>query len=133
MFVLSEDAQQSAHRHCDVHSVKMLLETVQLLYSAWRDCPRPAQFILDPYKVTHRNHPVAMWVRSSAPAYNWGLQYAEALLKEYQSRYKKEHKCGPHIAQLRAAGVPPSVPEEFCGKWEGKLDTTVLATEVGQA
>lgn len=131
MFVLHLDAEQSAYRHCDAHAVKMLLEAVQLLYSAWGDCKRPAEFVLDPYKVTHSKHPVAMWVRSSAHAYRWGLQYAEALLQEYQTRYKKEHKCAPHIAQLVAAGVPPTVPNEFSGEWEGKLDTTVLATEVG--
>lgn len=107
-----------------------LLEAVQLLYSAWADCERPAEFVVDPYKITHSKHPVAMWVRSSSHAYKWGLQYAEGLLEQYRSVYNKEHKCGQHVDQLIAAGVPPTVPKEFSGEWEGKLDTTVLATEV---
>jgi len=63
LFVPSPEIRPSVEALDDKRVVKMVLETAQLLSTAIR--------ILDPettlpiYKMTHKNHPVSVWVRSS--------------------------------------------------------------------
>jgi len=53
---------KSAQDHCDVHNRKMIIEASQLLSTV--------HFELDGiqvgYKPTHRNHPSAVWTRSTS-------------------------------------------------------------------
>jgi hypothetical protein len=46
------------------------------------------------YRVTHKNHPVTIWIRTSLGNYIWTLDMVDAMHKEWQYRYQhtKEHK-----------------------------------------
>lgn len=46
-----------------------------------------------PYKRSYYNHPCTIWVRESKQNYEWLLQHADGLSKEYTFRYGKYHKC----------------------------------------
>jgi hypothetical protein len=114
LFLLNINALKSAIDHCDKHCVKMILETTQLLYSAWHvnqpgsieisdvidRCPHP------PYKCTHKNHPSAVWVREQPQHYEWALRLGNALCSEYDRRYGKTHKCQAHLDRLSILGFP---------------------------
>lgn len=69
---------------------KMILETAQLLSTAIR--------IIDPdtelniYKMTHKNHPVSIWVRSTIDNYIYTLNYFKTISDEYTYRTGKVHK-----------------------------------------
>lgn len=87
IFFLDSDPEEAAKQQCDKHCVKMILESTQLLCTAfWM------QDIEAPYKKTHYNHPSAIWARESRANFNWLLKHTAALLCEYSNRYNKVHK-----------------------------------------
>ncbi len=95
-----------AQYHLDKHVVKMILETAQLLCSA--------HYLSDSsfaprYKLTHKNHPSAIWTRTSLDNYKWLVELGKELCKEYTYRYGKIHKCQIVIEEL-ADNLPP-IPE----------------------
>lgn len=103
IFFLSFYPSLAAKYHCDQHCVKMILETAQLLYSVWwilnekeikRLCKAHG---LTPYKLTHKNHPCAIWARTSYQNYLWLTLLGIELCKEYTKRYTKTHACKKHI------------------------------------
>jgi hypothetical protein len=53
-----------------------------------------------PYRSTHKNHPTAVWVRSSVQNYIWTCNYGKALCREYTYRYGRRHKTEDHIDWL---------------------------------
>lgn len=113
IFYLSENPRIAAEYHCDKHVVKMILETAQLLYSAhWvlgSTLPENA------YKLAHKNHPCAIWCRSSLFNYLWLASLGFWLCKEYQYRYgeQKIHRTESHIIWL-LHNPPKSI--SFAGK-----------------
>jgi hypothetical protein len=91
IFYLSRDPHECAVFHNNKHVVKMVLESAQLLSNAHHMLDG-AQAITPIYKLTHKNHPSAVWVRSSKAHYQWLWCLLEQLCKEYTHRYKKIHK-----------------------------------------
>ena len=92
----------------DCHTVKMPLETAQLLYSCWhvnRGSP-PENSDFKAYKCTHKNHPCAVWARACETHYMWLCRYGLALCKEYKKRYNRTHGCEKHIRWLMQQGFP---------------------------
>lgn len=89
IFFLDRDVVTCAKYHCDKHVVKMIVETAQLLSTAVRLNGFDND---DVYKITHKNHPSAVWVRSSSTHYIWTLDLLRELLTEYTIRYGKIHK-----------------------------------------
>jgi len=87
IFILDEHPTKAAQYMCDKHVIKMILESAQLLCSAFE--PGHA-----PYKRTHYNHPCAVWIRQSKANYMWLMQHVIALNDEYKYRYDKstDHK-----------------------------------------
>jgi hypothetical protein len=85
VFVLDKDPVKAAQLHADKHVVKMILETAQMLCTAFDEAP---------YKKTHKNHPCSVWARESKSNYMWLVALGEALHDEYQYRYgeNKTHK-----------------------------------------
>ena len=83
----------------DKHIVKMILESVQLLYSAYHLCdPEILKTCpYTPYRLTHKNHPCAKWVRESYSNFYWLLILAWEYCKEYTFRYGKLHACQKHL------------------------------------
>jgi hypothetical protein len=92
LFYLNIHPIVAANSQCDKHVVKMLLETAQLLSTAVRIITDYTTEDPDLYKITHRNHPVAIWVRSSRLNFEWTLIHGIALCHEYTRRYKRTHK-----------------------------------------
>jgi hypothetical protein len=95
LFVISKNPIKCAEYLDDKRVVKMCLETAQLLATAINENGGEAT-----YKSTHVNHPVAIWVRSSRMNYMWTLKHFLGLLKEYKSRYNREHKCHEYIREF---------------------------------
>jgi len=87
IFYLDNDPKIAAQYHCDKHVVKMILETAQLLCSAFH-----LQNVEAPYRKTHVNHPSSVWARESSANFDWLLKLGFHLCNEYTSRYNKEHK-----------------------------------------
>ena len=119
LFLLNENAILSALEHCDRHCIKMILETCQILYSAWH-VNRPGVLEIShhfttgdpcphkPYKCTHKNHPSVKWVRADPTHYDWAVNLGFALCNEYTRRYGKVHKCRSHLDRLCMLGFPSS-------------------------
>lgn len=107
LFIVDSDPRKAARALCDKHVVKMVLETCQLLCTAHRVCNnRPVARII--YRVTHLMHPCSRWVRATAGNYLWAYVHFEELLREYQFRYGRVHKCHDLLAVL--ANVPDQIP-----------------------
>ena len=116
IFFLSLDPEECATLYCDQHVIKILLEIVQMLYTAWhfsgeRDWSSRAPYNKSGtqrgYRQAHPNHPMCLWVRSSKEAYNLATDVGLALALEYTKRFKKIHACSKHILWLNM-NQPPS-------------------------
>ena len=98
LFFLNVDPKKCAEEHCDKHVVKMILEIVQMLYTAHRldgnDLPDFA------YRLSHVNHPISIWIRTCFENWNYAINVAKYLSKEYTYRYHKIHACEKHITWL---------------------------------
>ena len=123
IFYVDADPAIAARSLVNKHVVKMIVESCQLLSTAHRvlDGQLVTQLTAKGrkkkhwqlsgyrdnvlYKVTHVNHPSAIWVRTSVANYRWLLNHLYALLEEYTYRYGKIHKC--QIKQLRELALPP--------------------------
>lgn len=99
IFVLNEDPIQAARDQCNKHVVKMILESAQLLVTAFPEGTTP-------YKHTHFNHPCAKWVRESLSNYGWLLTHACELCNEYTRRYGRVHKTENVIMSLDVPDLP---------------------------
>lgn len=119
VFYLSKCPIQAAQRQCDKHVVKMVLETAQLLSTAHHISGTGG-----PYKVTHKNHPSAVWSREATGNYRWLYAHFEALSHEYTKRYGKVHKSWrehsvalsrcPDGIPLGAHTAPPQCMPDEC-------------------
>jgi hypothetical protein len=130
LFILSLLQKEIAQSMMDKHVSKIMLEATQMLCAAKR--------ILDPddpnnehiYKITHKNHPVTIWCRTSKENFLWTLDLIEELHKEWRYRYKhadtkfhssylvarylKEHM--PRDDQFPSCGLTPfalAMPDEY--------------------
>lgn len=121
IFYLSNDPNKAARYMYNKHVVKMILETAQLLCTAHHELESDVPV---PYKATHKNHPSAIWVRSSAEAYMWAYEHMLALGQEYTRRYGKTHltilKCRDllytlpnNISQDSFKQPPQCMPDEY--------------------
>jgi len=90
IFYLDDNPALAAKYHCNKHVVKMILETAQLLCSAYHMMSNTELKI--PYKLTHKNHPSAQWVRESRANFDWLCELGLELCLEYTRRYCKIHK-----------------------------------------
>lgn len=91
LFFLAQNPQDAARLQADVHIVKMILESYQMLCTALRFALNPVVWPFTLCKITHKNHPTTKWIRFSAENYSWTLQHGLALCKEYTRRYEKIH------------------------------------------
>ena len=104
--------------HCDKHVVKMILETAQLLCGAHWVIGNEA-----PYKLSHKNHPCAIWTRTSLSNYLYLCDLGLELCKEYTYRYGKRHKSQdviewclinkPNIHDVDFTSPPLAMGDEF--------------------
>ena len=102
IFILDKDVKKCAQYHCDKHVVKMILETAQLLcgvhhvtaHDTAHDTDKVTDQVTDqvPYKLSHKNHPCAIWARESFSNYVYLCELGLELCNEYTHRYGKRHK-----------------------------------------
>jgi hypothetical protein len=92
IFFLDFDPKQCCVMHTNKHTIKMILEYIQLLCSAHHICGSMNPEFEPPYKLTHKNHPCAKWTRESLSNYKWLVEVTKELCKEYTYRYGKVHK-----------------------------------------
>jgi hypothetical protein len=89
----------------------MILEYAQLLSNAHHMLDGD-QVIKPIYKLTHKNHPSAVWVRSSVQHYMWLHSLLTALCKEYTYRYEKVHKVEREGLLNILAEPPFNIPKK---------------------
>jgi hypothetical protein len=124
IFFLDTDVKKCAEYHVDKHVVKMILETAQLLCGVHHVIDQdPTSTLQVPYKLSHKNHPCAVWVRESLSNYLYLCELGLELCKEYTYRYGKRHKSQevilwcifnrPNIADIGFTDPPKAMPEEY--------------------
>lgn len=92
VFILDENPALAARYHMDVHVVKMVLESAQLLST----CFLHFDIVGDKskvYKPTHLNYPCSVWLRESFSNVVWLYQLLKELLYEYTYRFGRIHAC----------------------------------------
>ena len=89
IFHLHKVPKVCAEYHCDKHVVKMILETAQMLSTAYR---RNFGDNDDLYKTAYPKHPMTIWVGDSGGNFNWSMRLLDQLLYQYTMRYNKVHK-----------------------------------------
>ncbi len=97
IFLLDTDTRKCAQYHCDKHVVKMILETAQLLCGVHHVTDQVTTNYRTtteqvPYKLSHKNHPCAIWSRESLSNYLYLCDLGLELCREYTYRYGKRHK-----------------------------------------
>jgi len=118
IFYVDEDPMDAAQALVDKHVVKMILESAQLLSTAHRVLDgqeiegksatgrKARRWILPDarddvmYAATHINHPSAVWCRTSVRNYDWLVDHFYALMREYNHRYNKSHKCYGELSYM---------------------------------
>ena len=125
IFYLHPNAREAAIMQCDTHVVKMILESAQLLSTAHRELDGDDWADeVGLYKSTHKNHPSAVWARSSKPHYDWLYDHFVALCDEYKYRYDKTHLTDtkfrdvldyapPSILHTKFEEPPQCMPDEY--------------------
>lgn len=114
IFVLDYHPKRAAQYHCDKHVVKMILESAQMLCTAYYLCDPgriavvraayPGKF----YKKAFPNHPCTQWVMQSASNFHWLSTLALELCREYTIRYYKVHRTQQLLQALHH--FPPKLP-----------------------
>jgi hypothetical protein len=127
IFFLDMDVEKCAKYHVDKHVVKMILETAQLLCGVHHTTDQVTDQV--PYKLSHKNHPCAVWARESLSNYLYLCELGLELGKEYTYRYGKKHKSieviewcivnKPNIPDIGFTTPAMAMPDEF------KVDSVV--------
>lgn len=136
IFYLDSDPKIAAYQHCLKHKVKMILESAQMLASAYyvtngitsskiSKLPKNVNKIQEifsgfprykpngdifPYGIGYVNHPSTIWSYSSIENWNWLLDLAFNLGFEYSRVYKKEHACMP-VLDWFLENPPSNLPD----------------------
>jgi hypothetical protein len=116
----------------DKHISKMIVEAVQMLSTAKRVLgPSEADSEeIKIYKISHKNHPVSIWIRTSLENYLWTLDMVDAMHEEWRFRYghpeTKLHasykiaqylrRAAPSASQFPERGLTPfaqAMPVEY--------------------
>jgi len=130
IFILDTDPIKAAEYHCDKHVVKMILESAQMLSTAYQVSLLPSHNLSIQnfkgqksitnyckenfpqtqklYSVSHLHHPCTQWTYQSLQNYQWHCQLALALCQEYTKRYLKTHKSQEIIQFLTT--LTPNLP-----------------------
>jgi hypothetical protein len=102
IFVFYPDLGESARyffEHDPRRANKQILELTQCLATVLHErgvaVPKKDG---TPYKPTHKNHPVVVWLRQSQDNLAWAVCYLRYLMLNYWMRGRKQHGC---ISALR--------------------------------
>ncbi|MES2961122.1 MAG: pyrimidine dimer DNA glycosylase/endonuclease V [Pseudomonadota bacterium] len=138
IFVTSNIPQEAALHLDDLRLNKMILETAQLLSSAFRHLFSDHSLL---YRDTHLNHPCAIWARKNSKNYSWLVEYFDALAEEKYRRdlvmkkpdqvqyHKSWEKLSPLFNSKKTAHKPQSNKLKFfdfnCTEFKDEKDVTV--------
>ena len=90
IFILDENIETNVKYYMDCHVSKMVLETAQLLCSAFYFCDN--NNYIPPYKlIRNKNHICARWTRESLSNWLYLKELGLKIGKEYEYRYDKIH------------------------------------------
>lgn len=89
IFTTDKCAELSAYALPNVLVNKMIIESAQLLCTAHHELGSDKEGL---YKPTHKNHPSAIWARSSKGNYQWLYSHFKTLGEVYELRSDKVHK-----------------------------------------
>ena len=89
IFHLDKNPKICAEYHCDKHVVKMILETAQMLSTAYKKYCGDDDNL---YKSAYPKHPMTIWVGESVENFNYAHLLGKELGKQYTKRYGKIHK-----------------------------------------
>ena len=110
LFILSLNWKECAQYMFDKHISKMILEAVQMLCTAKKIVSPNEEEDADLYKISHKNHPVSIWIRQSQANYIWTLNMVDAMHTEWKFRYnhpaEKMHKSY-EVACYLSSVIPP--------------------------
>lgn len=110
IFLTNTQPDLAAMDLCDLRLNKMILETAQMLCTAYRhlypDYAEMHESIL--YKPTHANHPCSIWMRADYKHYLWSLLYFKALAEEKYYR-------NPCVVHLSFKKLWPVLSQPFTG------------------
>lgn len=98
IFYVNRNPIWAARELPDKHTVKMPLETAQMLCTAI-SVNNPN--IPTRYKPTHHKHPCTRWVSKSQWHFRWLCEHGLELCAEYTRRYGKIHKCEEVIRECQ--------------------------------
>lgn len=111
LFILSRSQKEIAKYMMDKHVYKILLEAVQMLCTAKRIVSPENNDKL--YKISHINHPVSIWCRTSRDNFIWTLDLIEELHNEW--RYRYNHPITKfHKSYIVATYLRDTIPNEEC-------------------
>lgn len=111
IFHTSDDPRECALALDDLRVNKMIIETAQLLCTALRLAGVEDDRL---YRVTHQNHPSAIWVRESRSNFDWTVQHGIALADAYTDIREREHatlgtllRCRDYCEVIRPGALTP--------------------------
>jgi hypothetical protein len=88
LFIVSNDIEVNAKYLDDRRLIKGILENCQMLSTGINLNGGQA-----PYKSTHPNHPVSIWVRETRANFQYVIDLTYAMTWEYKERFQKVHAC----------------------------------------
>lgn len=110
IFYIDPSPVQCAMWYGDRHVCKMVLESAQMLSTAWHVLS-PEADNSDLYKPTHENHPCSVWVRECDKNYDWTYELLKGLCAEFRLRRGKTHATERLVPLLAARPDLPYAPE----------------------
>lgn len=133
IFFLAVHPAHAAELLCNAHVVKMLLETVQILYTVLHKYNTRFKSSISAYKQTHKGHPMVCWAAMARTHFYWLLMHGKALADEHARRYPNsvQHKCVVHLKRIARMRAPQSMPKRAsvdairAGLPEGTLIATI--------
>lgn len=97
IFVIYSCPAKAAQHATDKHTVKMPLESGQMLANCFdpkrladKDCPRTKKGTIR--KHSYYNHPCSIWVRESRENMRWVIEWAKRLDEERMIRFNSERE-----------------------------------------
>lgn len=101
IFALDNSPILSAHYHCDQHLSKMLLESAQMLSTAYHSNNFDLIHVPDIYKPAYQGHPCTIWTCSSVPNMNWVITLCQTLEEIRLDVGMNPHQSMVTILQIR--------------------------------
>jgi len=105
IFFLDEDIKKCAEYHVDSHVIKMRIELAQLACSAHYFYPNNMSEAI-PYKLTHKNHPSAIWTRESIHNYIYVVLLGLELCNQMRERFGTKDQKAEKVLEWCSLNIP---------------------------